>query len=153
MVAEFGAGVKPQSVKSVSFGLEIETWANVPRGSGLGTSSILAAAVVKSLLKVKGREVVSRTSIVRLVLVLEQIMGTGGGWQDQIGGLYPGLKCTTGLPGSGSLQLSVRPIALSSGVRVSLQQRMVVVFTGQVRYTPRQVERHRSLGAVSFSSC
>ena len=36
----------------VSMGLQIRTWANVPRGSGLGTSSILAAAVVKGLLQI-----------------------------------------------------------------------------------------------------
>nr|GEZ45435.1 L-fucokinase/GDP-L-fucose pyrophosphorylase [Tanacetum cinerariifolium] len=36
----------------ISTGLLVKTWAHIPRGSGLGTSSILAAAVVKGLLRI-----------------------------------------------------------------------------------------------------
>ena len=31
-------------------------------------------------------------SIVHSVLILEQLLTTGGGWQDQVGGLLPGFK-------------------------------------------------------------
>ncbi|KMT20263.1 hypothetical protein BVRB_1g002670 [Beta vulgaris subsp. vulgaris] len=114
-----------------SMGLEIKTWANVPRGSGLGTSSILAAAVVKGLLRIidgdDGDE-----NVARLVLVLEQLMGTGGGWQDQIGGLYPGIKFTTSFPGI-PLRLQVIPLSASPELMLELHQRLLVVFTGQVR--------------------
>ncbi|KAL9229015.1 hypothetical protein vseg_004533 [Gypsophila vaccaria] len=114
-----------------NMGLEIKTWANVPRGSGLGTSSILAAAVVKGLLQIidgdDGNE-----NVARLVLVLEQLMGTGGGWQDQIGGLYPGIKFTTSFPGI-PLRLQVVPLLASPELKLELQQRLLVVFTGQVR--------------------
>ncbi|CAK9319175.1 unnamed protein product [Citrullus colocynthis] len=112
-------------------GLKIKTWANVPRGSGLGTSSILAAAVVKGLLGItEGDE--SNENVARLVLVLEQLMGTGGGWQDQIGGLYPGIKFTTSFPGI-PLRLQVIPLLPSSQLVSELQNRLLVVFTGQVR--------------------
>ena len=90
------------------WGLDVSTWADVPRGSGLGTSSILAAAVVKALLlmmrgggeggreggggqgasvggEVSGTGAVSDEEVSRLVLLLEQKMATGGGWQDQVG--------------------------------------------------------------------
>lgn len=111
-------------------GLQIKTWANVPRGSGLGTSSILAAAVVKGLLQIiDGDE--STENVARLVLVLEQLMGTGGGWQDQIGGLYPGIKCTSSFPGI-PLRLQVIPLLASPQLILELQQRLLVVFTGQV---------------------
>lgn len=33
------------------------------------------------------------------VLAMEQIMSTGGGWQDQAGGVTPGLKYITSMPG------------------------------------------------------
>lgn len=33
------------------------------------------------------------------VLAMEQIMSTGGGWQDQVGGITPGLKYITSMPG------------------------------------------------------
>lgn len=64
-------------------GLRISTWADVPRGSGLGTSSILAAALVRGLLRAQGASD-SNEDVSHKVLVLEQLMGTGGGWQDQV---------------------------------------------------------------------
>lgn len=115
----------------LSVGLKIKTWANVPRGSGLGTSSILAAAVVKGLLQISDGDV-SSDNVARLVLVLEQLMGTGGGWQDQIGGLYPGIKFSTSFPGI-PLRLQVTPLLASPQLIRELQQRLLVVFTGQVR--------------------
>lgn len=113
-----------------SMGLRIRTWANVPRGSGLGTSSILAAAVVKGLLQITDGDA-SNENVARLVLVLEQLMGTGGGWQDQIGGLYPGIKFTASFPGI-PLRLQVIPLLASPQLVSELQQRLLVVFTGQV---------------------
>lgn len=114
-----------------TMGLRVRTWANVPRGSGLGTSSILAAAVVKGLLQITDEDD-SIENVARLVLVLEQLMGTGGGWQDQIGGLYPGLKFTLSYPGI-PLRLQVIPLIPSPQTMMELQQRLLVVFTGQVR--------------------
>lgn len=116
----------------VSMGLRISTWASVPRGSGLGTSSILAAAVVKGLLLITDGDA-SNENVARLVLVLEQLMGTGGGWQDQIGGLYPGIKFTASFPGI-PLRLQVIPLLASPQLISELHQRLLVVFTGQVSY-------------------
>lgn len=111
-------------------GLKIRTWAKVPRGSGLGTSSILAAAVVKGLLQLM-QEDDGNDNVARIVLVVEQVMGTGGGWQDQIGGLYPGIKCTSSFPGQ-PLRLQIIPLVASSKLVAELQQRLLLVFTGQV---------------------
>lgn len=111
--------------------LEVATFSHVPRGSGLGVSSILAAAVVKALMEVKGQDA-SAGNVIRLVLVVEQIMGTGGGWQDQVGGVYPGIKCTTSTPGRPIMSLHVQPVAVSEALQSALQSRMLVVFTGQV---------------------
>nr|GEW38094.1 bifunctional fucokinase/fucose pyrophosphorylase [Tanacetum cinerariifolium] len=116
----------------ISMGLLVKTWAHIPHGSGLGTSSILAAAVVKGLLHIfDGDE--SNENVARLVLVLEQIMGTGGGWQDQIGGLYPGIKFTTSFPRI-SLRLEVMSLLASPRLITELQERLLVVFTGQVSW-------------------
>uniref|UniRef100_A0ACD5WV89 Uncharacterized protein n=1 Tax=Avena sativa TaxID=4498 RepID=A0ACD5WV89_AVESA len=120
-------------------GLKIRTWANVPRGSGLGTSSILAAAVVKGLFQLM-EEDGSEDNVARAVLVVEQIMGTGGGWQDQIGGLYPGIKCTQSFPGQ-PLRLQVDPLLASPPLIQELEQRLLVVFTGQVRLAHRVLEK------------
>ena len=70
---------------------------NIPRGSGLGTSSILAGACVKALYEMLGKEVTDEELYDR-VLCMEQIMSTGGGWQDQVGGLAPGIKMVSSEP-------------------------------------------------------
>ena len=70
----------------------------VPKGSGLGTSSILAATLLATLGDVCGlgwdREVwFTRT------LALEQMLTTGGGWQDQAGAIFRGVKMIETSPG------------------------------------------------------
>lgn len=122
-----------------STGLQIKTWANVPRGSGLGTSSILSAAVVKALLQITDGDD-SNENVTRLVLVLEQVMGTGGGWQDQVGGLYPGIKFTSSFPGI-PLRLQVNPLLASPQLITELQKRLLVVFTGQVRLAHQVLQK------------
>lgn len=72
-------------------GIEITLLAAIPAGSGLGTSSVLASTVLGALSDFCGlgwdkNEVCNRT------LVLEQLLTTGGGWQDQYGGVLPGVK-------------------------------------------------------------
>uniref|UniRef100_A0A663MMZ1 Fucose kinase n=1 Tax=Athene cunicularia TaxID=194338 RepID=A0A663MMZ1_ATHCN len=72
-------------------GFEVHTWSKLPHGSGLGTSSILAGAVMASLYRAAGKAA-STESLIHAVLHLEQRLTTGGGWQDQVGGLVPGIK-------------------------------------------------------------
>lgn len=72
-------------------GIEITLLSAIPAGSGLGTSSILAATVLGALsqfcaLGWDKEEIATRT------LVLEQLLTTGGGWQDQYGGVLHGVK-------------------------------------------------------------
>jgi len=71
-------------------GLKIELWSDLPQGSGLGTSSILAGAVLAALWTCLGASY-TRRELVHAVLVVEQLLTTGGGWQDQVGGLHPGI--------------------------------------------------------------
>lgn len=75
-------------------GLEITTLAAIPKGSGLGTSSIIASTLLGTLSSVcklgwSKEEICFRT------LVLEQLLTTGGGWQDQFGGVFGGIKICT----------------------------------------------------------
>ena len=72
-------------------GIEITLLSAVPAGSGMGTSSILAATVLGALsdfcaLAWTADEICSRT------LQLEQLLTSGGGWQDQYGGALAGVK-------------------------------------------------------------
>jgi galactokinase/mevalonate kinase-like predicted kinase len=79
-------------------GLEITLLCAVPKGSGLGTSSILGAVLLAALSRFFGRAVVL-DELIRQVLQVEQMLTTGGGWQDQIGGAVGGVKCIQSRPG------------------------------------------------------
>lgn len=75
-------------------GLDISLLAAVPKGSGLGTSSILGAALLGALSEACGLGW-SQADLVGRTLALEQLLTTGGGWQDQAGGVFPGAKFLT----------------------------------------------------------
>lgn len=72
-------------------GLDISLLAAVPKGSGLGTSSILGATLLGALADACGLGW-SQADLVGHTLALEQLLTTGGGWQDQAGGIFPGAK-------------------------------------------------------------
>jgi fucokinase len=78
-------------------GIEITTHSRVPSGSGLGASSIVGATLVAALHRLMGREIAPRTLYFH-VLQLEQMLTTGGGWQDQIGGVVGGVKFIETVP-------------------------------------------------------
>ena len=80
-----------EQLLSFGAGIEITLLAAIPAGSGLGTSSILAATVLGALSDFCDLQW-DTTEICRRVLVLEQLLTTGGGWQDQFGGVLPGIK-------------------------------------------------------------
>jgi len=79
-------------------GIELTTLAAIPKGSGLGTSSIMGAVILAAIQRVMGREL-SQRQLFYSVLRLEQALTTGGGWQDQIGGVIDGVKMIVTEPG------------------------------------------------------
>ena len=64
-------------------GFEMHTWSDLPSGSGLGTSSILAGCAMAALWSTMGLSY-DNSSLYHAVLHLEQMLTTGGGWQDQV---------------------------------------------------------------------
>lgn len=72
-------------------GIEVTLLSAIPAGSGLGTSSILAATVLGAVSNFCGLAW-SKNEICNRTLVLEQMLTTGGGWQDQYGGVLHGIK-------------------------------------------------------------
>ena len=104
---------------------------NVPKGSGLGTSSILAGACVKGLFEFFGEEA-EDSILYDVVLSMEQLMSTGGGWQDQVGGLTPGIKMVSTQPGIDQV-IKVEPVVLKEETLKELQERFALIYTGQRR--------------------
>jgi fucokinase len=79
-------------------GIELTTVAAIPKGSGLGTSSIMGAVIVAAINCAMGRHLGNK-ELFNAVLRLEQTLTTGGGWQDQIGGVLEGVKLILTEPG------------------------------------------------------
>ena len=72
-------------------GIELTLLSAIPAGSGLGTSSILASTVLGAVSDFCGLAW-DKNEIGRRTLILEQMLTTGGGWQDQFGGVLGGVK-------------------------------------------------------------
>ncbi len=103
----------------------------IPRGSGLGTSSILAGACVAAIADFFGIETTLHEKIGR-VLCAEQLMSTGGGWQDQAGGMIPGIKLLTSAPGAWQ-EIAVESVSPPEETMLALEARFCLIYTGQRR--------------------
>jgi galactokinase/mevalonate kinase-like predicted kinase len=99
VLAGFGSsgltGISGSSLRSqleaFGSGIELTLLSAIPAGSGLGTSSILAATVLGALNDFCGLGW-DKNEIGHRTLMLEQMLTTGGGWQDQFGGVLGGVK-------------------------------------------------------------
>nr|CDJ80546.1 GHMP kinase domain containing protein [Haemonchus contortus] len=111
-------------------GLEIECTSCLPHGSGLGTSSILAAAIIQALGLASGFQYTEK-SICHAVLMVEQQLTTGGGWQDQVGCLYPGIK--KGYFNTSDDSVDVEKIDIAEEFEKEINSRMVLIYTGKTR--------------------
>ena len=99
---DYHRGRAPRSLRdqlrAFGGGLEISLLSAVPKGSGLGTSSILGATLLGALNRACGLGW-DEVDLYQRVLGIEQLLTTGGGWQDQAGALFPGLKLVQTEPG------------------------------------------------------
>jgi galactokinase/mevalonate kinase-like predicted kinase len=93
-----GSASLEQQLREFGAGIEISLLAAVPKGSGLGTSSILAATVLAALGDLCGLDW-DRNTLFTRTLALEQMLTTGGGWQDQAGAIFRGIKLIETAPG------------------------------------------------------
>ena len=126
-------------------GLSITISADVPKGSGMGTSSILGSAVVETLGRIAGKDY-TVDEVAELTLRLEKEMHTGGGWEDQMGALVPGVKLLESKPGKnqkiGWKRLDPRS---EKAFAKYLDDHALLYFTGQKR-----MARNVLNGVVSY---
>lgn len=87
-----------QQLERFGGGIELSLLSAVPKGSGLGTSSILAATILATLSDLCGLGW-DKNLLFKRTLALEQMLTTGGGWQDQAGAIFGGLKLIETGPG------------------------------------------------------
>jgi fucokinase / fucose-1-phosphate guanylyltransferase len=125
-----GASLAP-AFEAAGGGMELTLLCAVPKGSGLGTSSVLAGTILAALQRFYGLAAL-REELFLQVLEIEQMLTTGGGWQDQIGGLVGGVKYVEARPA-----MKPRPVVhqLDPWIFESDEctERMTLFYTGVTR--------------------
>ncbi|KAL3936159.1 MAG: hypothetical protein SGBAC_008458, partial [Bacillariaceae sp.] len=113
--------------------LEIVTTSLLPQGSGMGTSSILAGCILGAVAKCVGIGNLDEQQMVNAVLNVEQLLSSGGGWQDQANGLLPGIKTVRSRTNELPVNVSIEKLAIDSNSLAELEKRLVLIFTGKTR--------------------
>lgn len=128
--------------KDCRFGIELVSTSLLPHGSGLGTSSILSACILASFSSCIGiKEANNRDWLIGKVLLVEQLLSTGGGWQDQCGGVFPGVKLCTSSRNQYPIQVSVKTLDLPQVTLDLLNKHMILGFTGKPRLAKNILQR------------
>ncbi len=112
-------------------GIELSMVCAIPKGSGLGTSSILASTLLGTISELCGLGW-TRDDIFQRTTALEQMLTSGGGWQDQVGGFTPGLKIIETSPGQLQTPL-VRNLPVGWLAEPDRQNCMLLYYTGLTR--------------------
>ena len=119
-----------EQLEQLGGGIEISMLAAIPKGSGLGTSSMLSATLLGVLSNLADLNW-DHDEIIQRALALEQMLTSGGGWQDQVGGVLPGIKLVQTLPGLNQTPVSRwLPEAFFEGKE---KTRMLLYYTGLTR--------------------
>ena len=110
-------------------GLSVFTACEIPPGTGLGSSSTVAVALVKALATLCQRRA-SKQEIAELASYIEVVkQGRPIGLQDQFAASFGGLNCIH----FESAGATVAPLRLSTDVRDRLENSILLFFTGSSR--------------------
>ncbi|MCC7022355.1 MAG: hypothetical protein IT338_05985 [Thermomicrobiales bacterium] len=138
VVAWFDAhGLRPEGVR-------IETWADVPPGSGLGSSSAMTAALVSALarhvcLPLKHRMIAEIACEIEI-----DLLGRPIGRQDQYAAAIGGINTLT----FSATGVDVSPLCLSREFERSLQEHLLLVSTRKTRDSATVLSAQRKASAT-----
>jgi fucokinase len=129
------APLREQLAEDLGCGLVLESWATVPLGSGLGTSSTLGATLITAISWAAGRGRQTARAMTHGVIELAVMSGDDAGFQDHAGGSLPGAKLLTTEP---HLPYRVRcdRLRMDDAWAAKLSRHLVLVFTGRSHHMP-----------------
>lgn len=113
--------------------LEVVTTSLLGMGSGMGTSSILAACILSAIAKCVGIGEIEHELLIHTVLMVEQLLSSGGGWQDQAHGILPGVKTVRSQPPRIPLEVHSEYLDIRNEQMETIEKRFVFAFTGKTR--------------------
>ncbi|MCB0386370.1 MAG: hypothetical protein KDD43_13340, partial [Bdellovibrionales bacterium] len=129
-------------VKKLGFtgGLEVSSIADIPAGTGLGSSSCFTVGVLHNLHSRLGR-FVTKEQIAREACEVEiKDLGEPIGKQDQYAAAFGGLNLITY---SANEEVSVEPIYLKPDIHQALQDHLLLFYTGQSRSASAILDEQR----------
>jgi len=113
----------------INRGLSIFLASEVPPGTGLGSSSAVAVALVKALSTLRGQRLTA-PQVAELAAHAEiEKLGSPAGKQDQYASAFGGINAIYFGPDG----VSVEPLPLGTDARDALQDRLLLFFTGSSR--------------------
>jgi D-glycero-alpha-D-manno-heptose-7-phosphate kinase len=121
--------------------LEIVSMADIPAGTGLGSSGSFTTALLKALhthrkLIVHPRELAEQACHIEIDLLREEI-----GKQDQYIAAFGGLTCFEFLPGG---QVNAQPLAISTETLYNLEDNLLLFFTGYARSASEMLQEQNN---------
>jgi D-glycero-alpha-D-manno-heptose-7-phosphate kinase len=124
----------------LSEGLNIFMASEIPPGTGLGSSSTVAVALIKALSLVCEQEL-SKRDIAELAAYIEiQKLGMPIGKQDQYAAAFGGLNCITFTQDG---QTITEPVAVSFSTLRRLERNLLLIFTGISRDSSSILKQQR----------
>jgi D-glycero-alpha-D-manno-heptose-7-phosphate kinase len=123
----------------IHHGVSMFLASEVPPGTGLGSSSTLTVAAVKAVSAARG-QTLSKQEVAELATRVElEKMGMPIGYQDQYASAFGGLNFFQ-FTAEG---VKVEPIRTPPGVLATLQQNLLLFFTGTARESSKILSRQR----------
>jgi D-glycero-alpha-D-manno-heptose-7-phosphate kinase len=120
--------------------VDIHSYADLPSGSGVGSSSAFAVGMLNALHALNGLYVPPKDLARRAIHIERDRLGEAGGWQDQVTAAYGGFNVVEFRDGD----FEVEPLVVSAERRLAFEQSCWMYFTALTR-SSSQVQR------VSFS--
>ena len=105
--------------------------ADLPARSGLGTSSSFAVGMLNAFSALKGKKLTKRELADQAIYLERELCHEAGGIQDQIAAAFGGLN----LIEFGEYGYKVKPVSISEERKEELNQRLILFFTGQSRFS------------------
>ena len=110
-------------------GFELTTHADMPAGSGMGTSSSMAVALIGCLKEFVGKGMDAREVAELAYHIEREELGQKGGYQDQYAAAFGGFNFIE----FGKERIEVTPLDLPPKTLNELQSRLLLFFTGEMR--------------------